>query len=159
MDNKYPIHIAWSEEDEAYVATCPAFPGLSAFGHTEQEAVTEAKVALKGVIEVCRKKKIPLPEPRTVGTYSGQTRLRLSKSLHRQAAAMAEVEEVSLNQYIVGALIARVTGEQVASRALAEVKRHLKEIQPTAPPNSQRVATTQGRRALSNDLSTRNPRS
>jgi len=132
MNNKYPFNIAWSEEDQAYLATCPAFPGLSAFGDTEEAAITEAKVALRGMIEVCRKKEIPLPEPRTVGTYSGQTRLRLSKSLHRQAAAMAEAEEVSLNQYIVDALVAKVTGEQVASQALREVKQSLKEAQLTA---------------------------
>jgi len=132
MDNRYPFNIAWSEEDQAYVVTCPAFPGLSAFGNTEEEAVTEAKVALGAMIEACRKKKIPLPEPRTVETYSGQTRLRLSKTLHRQAVAMAEAEEVSLNQYIVDALAARVAGEQVASRVLGEVKQHLKETQLTA---------------------------
>jgi predicted RNase H-like HicB family nuclease len=131
MDNKYPFNIAWSEEDQAYIATCPAFPGLSAFGDTEEEAVTEAKVALSAMIEVCRQKEIPLPEPRTVGTYSGQTRLRLSKSLHRQAAAMAEAEEISLNQYIVDALVAKIAGEQAGSRMLVEVKRHLKEAQFT----------------------------
>jgi predicted RNase H-like HicB family nuclease len=132
MDNKYPFNIAWSEEDQAYLATCPAFPGLSAFGDTEEEAVTEAKVALSAMIEACRKKEIPLPEPRTVETYSGQTRLRLSKSLHRQAAAMAEAEDVSLNQYIVDAIVARVTGEQVASRTLSEVKQCLQETRTTA---------------------------
>src|SRR5215213_4713544 len=118
MDNRYPFNIAWSEEDQAYLATCPAFPGLSAFGDTEEEAVTEAKVALGAMIGACRKKQISLPEARTVETYSGQTRLRLSKSLHRQAVALAEAEKVSLNQYIVDALAARVAGEQVASRAL-----------------------------------------
>ena len=51
MDNKYPFNIAWSEEDQAYLATCPAFPGLSAFGETEEGAVTEAKVALTVMIE------------------------------------------------------------------------------------------------------------
>lgn len=132
MDNKYPFNIAWSEEDQAYLATCPAFPGLSAFGDTEEQAVTEAKVALGAMIETCRKKEIPLPEPRTVETYSGQTRLRLSKTLHRQAVAMAEAEGISLNQYIVDALAARVAGEQVASRVLYEVQKHLKETQLTA---------------------------
>lgn len=145
MDNKYPINIAWSEEDQAYVATCPAFSGLSAFGDTEEKAVTEAKVALRAMIEACHKKGIPLPEPRTVEAYSGQTRLRLSKSLHRQAAAMAEAEEVSLNQYIVDALVARVTGEQVASRTLGEVKQHLKEARliaaSTTSPAIREVAT------------------
>ena len=132
MDNKYPFNIAWSEEDRAYLATCPAFPGLSAFGDTEEEALTEAKVALKLMIEVCRKKQIPLPEPQMVGRYSGQTRLRLSKTLHRQAVAMAEAEEVSLNQYVVDALVARIAGDQVGSRALNEVKRCLQETRVIA---------------------------
>jgi predicted RNase H-like HicB family nuclease len=132
MNNKYPFNIAWSEEDQAYLATCPAFPGLSAFGETEEKAVTEAKVALRAMIEACRKKQIPLPQPRIVETYSGQTRLRLSKSLHRQAASMAAAEAVSLNQYIVDALAARVAGEQVASRALSEAKRCLRETRALA---------------------------
>lgn len=132
MNNKYPFNIAWSEEDRAYLATCPAFPGLSAFGDTEEEALTEAKVALRLMIEACRKKQIPLPEPRLVGKYSGQTRLRLSKTLHRQAVAMAEAEEVSLNQYIVDAIVARIAGEQVGSRALNEVKRCLQATRVAA---------------------------
>jgi predicted RNase H-like HicB family nuclease len=131
MENKYPLNIAWSEEDKAFVATCPAFPGLSAFGNTEEKAVTEAKVALKEMIAACRKMKTPLPEPRTVETYSGQTRLRLSKSLHRQAVVMAEADEVSLNQYIVDALVAKIAGEQVGVKTLHEVKQQLKEIQRT----------------------------
>ena len=132
MYNKYPFNIAWSEEDKAYLATCPAFPGLSAFGDTEEEAVAEGKVALRAMIEACQTKGIPLPEPRTVGAYSGQTRLRLSKTLHRQSAAMAEAEGVSLNQYIVDALVARISGEQVASRILEDVKQHLKQARFTA---------------------------
>ncbi len=83
------------------------------------------------MIAACRKMETPLPEPRTVETYSGQTRLRLSKSLHRQAVAMAEAEEVSLNQYIVDALVAKIAGEQVGSKTLREVKQQLKEIQRT----------------------------
>jgi len=35
MVNRYSFNIEWSEEDEEYIATCPAFPGLSAFGETE----------------------------------------------------------------------------------------------------------------------------
>jgi predicted RNase H-like HicB family nuclease len=159
MDNKYPFNIAWSEEDQAYLATCPAFPGLSAFGDTEEEAVTEAKIALRGMIEACHKKQVPLPEPRTVGTYSGQTRLRLSKSLHRQAAAMAEAEEVSLNQYIVDALVARVTGEQVASRALGEVKQCLQETRVTAASlmSSESAMTRYKRKTTEEEMSIEQP--
>lgn len=81
MKNKYPFNIAWSVEDEEYMATCPAFPGLSAFGESEEEALGEAKVALGLFIKTFKEKKIPLPVPQVVSEYSGQTRLRLPKSL------------------------------------------------------------------------------
>jgi predicted RNase H-like HicB family nuclease len=61
-NNKYPINIAWSDEDGGYVATCPAFPGLSALGKTEETALVEAKVALEGFIESCEANGIPLPQ-------------------------------------------------------------------------------------------------
>jgi hypothetical protein len=41
MANRYSFNIEWSDEDEEYIATCPAFPGLSAFGETEEEALSE----------------------------------------------------------------------------------------------------------------------
>lgn len=63
MVNKYSLNIAWSEDDQEYVATCPAFPGLSALGETESEALAEAKVALDLFIKTCQEKGIPLPEP------------------------------------------------------------------------------------------------
>ena len=155
MDNKYPFNIAWSEEDQAYLATCPAFPGLSAFGDTEEEAITEAKVALGAMIKACRKKQIPLPEPRTVETYSGQTRLRLSKSLHRQAVALAEAEEVSLNQYIVDAVAAKVAGELVASRVLNEARQCLLETRAVAASiiTASELATTRYTRKTTEELS------
>jgi len=64
MTNKYSFEIAWSVEDNAYIACCPEFPGLLAHGDTPEEAVIEASIALEGVIEVHRNKNMPLPEPR-----------------------------------------------------------------------------------------------
>lgn len=120
--NKYPFNIAWSEEDKEYVATCPAFPGLSAYGSSEEESLAEAKVALDGFIKVCEDKGIPLPEAQTISGHSGQTRLRLPKSLHRQAAQIAEIEGVSLNQFIVEAVKGLVTQQQVGRHYLDEIK-------------------------------------
>lgn len=121
--NKYPFNIAWSEEDKEYVATCPAFAGLSAYGDSEEEALAEAKVALGGFIKTCEEKGIPLPEPQIVSEYSGQTRLRLPKSLHCQAAQIAEIEGVSLNQLIVEAITRLVTQQQLGRHYLDEIKR------------------------------------
>jgi len=63
MNNKYTIQIFWSVEDDAFVAVCQEFPGLSAFGETREDALREAQTALDLMIETYREKGIPLPEP------------------------------------------------------------------------------------------------
>ncbi len=66
MNNKYTIQIFWSVEDEAFVAVCQEFSGLSAFGKTREEALKEAQIALDLMIETYQEKGIRLPEPQTV---------------------------------------------------------------------------------------------
>jgi predicted RNase H-like HicB family nuclease len=66
MTDKYTIQIFWREEDEAYIAVCQDFPGLSAFGKTREEALEEAEIALELMIETYQKKNIPLPQPKPV---------------------------------------------------------------------------------------------
>ncbi len=127
MNNRYPFIIEWSEEDQEYVATSPAFPGLSAFGDSEEAALREGKIALQGFIETAKAKNMTLPEPNPRISFSGKLQLRLPKSLHRQAVRMAGLEEVSLNTYISDAVRARVTGEQVAKPVIEEMRRQFAE--------------------------------
>ena len=112
---KYSFNIVWSEEDEEYLATCSSFPGLSAFGKTEEQALHEAKIALELFIESYKERGIRLPKPPRNQTYSGQLSLRLSKSLHERAARMALNDGVSLNQYINNALNREVSIEETTS--------------------------------------------
>ena len=43
----YGFDVFWSKEDGGYIATCPDFPGLSAFGESEEQALSEGKAALR----------------------------------------------------------------------------------------------------------------
>ncbi len=106
--HKYGFKIFWSDEDDAYIVTCPEFPGLSAFGDTEEEALREAKVALELFIESMQEHNEPLPVPQPAHTYSGQFRVRLPRTLHRQLAERAEDEGVSLNALVMTYLSAGV---------------------------------------------------
>ena len=63
MNNKYALQIFWSDEDEAFVAVCREFSGLSAFGETREEALREAQIALDLMIETYLEKGLALPEP------------------------------------------------------------------------------------------------
>lgn len=102
--DKYSINVIWSEQDESFMATCPEFPGLSAFGDTREEAIREAQVALQLFIEDYQDDGETLPEPRRVQEYSGQTRLRMPTWLHRRLANEAERQGTSLNQLAVSYL-------------------------------------------------------
>ena len=66
MENKYTIHIFWSDEDEGFIAICDEFPGLSAFGETREEALKEAQIALRLTIEQYRAAGQSLPQPHVI---------------------------------------------------------------------------------------------
>lgn len=154
--NKYGFRIFWSEEDAAFIVTCPEFPGLSAFGSTEEEALSEGKIALQLIIETYQESDISLPQPIQAGQaqFSGQFRVRLPKSLHRQATQIAASDGISLNQLVVSAVEQRVGAKQVGTRMLAEMKQllteHATQYQVTlasALTSNQRMTFTQAIRS------------
>ncbi len=125
--NKYGFRILWSDEDSGYLATSPEFPGLSAFGETEEEALSEAKIARQLFIDDMLESGEQLPTPQMAHEYSGQTRLRLSKTVHRLVAEMAASEGISLNQFILDAINERLGAQKAGSRLVDELKKALAE--------------------------------
>ena len=89
---KYSISLEWNEEDACYIATVAEFPGLSAHGNTPEEAAAEAREAAEGFLEVYKEVNCPIPEPAIHKPFSGQTRLRLPKSLHANLSRNANKE-------------------------------------------------------------------
>jgi len=69
MDNpvRYSARVAWSDEDEAFVATVPELPGVSGIGPTASEAVREAHAAAQLAITVLREDGMPVPAPLPCG--------------------------------------------------------------------------------------------
>ena len=65
--------------------------------------------AQRGWIEVCLEDGTPIPEPQHSEPYSGQFRVRLPRSLHRDLAERAEREGTSLNQTVVS-MLSRAAG-------------------------------------------------
>ncbi len=127
----YSMNIIWSDEDEAFLATIPEFPGLSAFGETQEEAMQEALEAARGMVAVYEEDVEKIPEPRKKREYSGQTRLRLPKSLHENLAREAEAEGTSLNSYIVFLLTQNYTVEHIQKIQKRERRQLQKVIQQT----------------------------
>ncbi|MDY6954283.1 MAG: toxin-antitoxin system HicB family antitoxin [Thermodesulfobacteriota bacterium] len=114
--SKHSTLIQWSEEDEAYVAVVPELPGLSAFGSSPEEAAREMAIAKEAFLEVLVEDGEEIPKPEVLKPFSGQTRLRLPKSLHAALANQAKREDISLNTYIVQLLSQRNALAQVEKK-------------------------------------------
>lgn len=101
VDQNYSFNLRYSDEDQGYIAICPEFPGLSAFGESPEKAVEEARTALELFIETYEEENKSLPEPNVLKEYSGQIRIRLPKSLHQRLAMQAEEEGISINSLMI----------------------------------------------------------
>lgn len=49
------------DEDDAVIATCPALPGCSSYGRTQDEAVANIKEAMALAIDDLRERGEPIP--------------------------------------------------------------------------------------------------
>lgn len=99
----YPIEIFWSEDDKGFIAEVPDLPGCNAFGKTENEALAEAKDAIRSWLQAAKATKREIPKPTVIErieSYSGKFVVRVPRSLHARLARRAKSEGVSLNQYI-----------------------------------------------------------
>jgi predicted RNase H-like HicB family nuclease len=114
------------DETGAYSAEILEFPGCFAEGDTPDEAIRNLDEAAKSWIEVSLEQGQEIPEPHLNQGYNGKIALRLSRSLHHKAVQMAERDGVSLNQFLVSAIAARIGAEDfythLLNRLVPEVK-------------------------------------
>ena len=104
-----------------YFAEVLEFPGCFSEGDTPGQAMDNLNEAMAAWIEAALDSGQAIPEPIATAGYSGRVLLRLPKSLHREAARRAEMDGVSLNQYLVAAIAARAGADDLADRVAARL--------------------------------------
>ncbi len=118
----YGVRIFWWEEDNAWIATCSAFPYASTFGATREEAARRMDEAIEELVFTCEQEGRALPPVEKEPTASGQLRLRLPRDVHERAIEQARRDEVSLNTFLVGAI-----SEKLGAGAGVEALRALRD--------------------------------
>lgn len=63
LEDRYEIDIAYSVEDDTFVARIPDLPFTGGHGDTQEEALAMAKAAIRAYIETARETGKPIPEP------------------------------------------------------------------------------------------------
>jgi predicted RNase H-like HicB family nuclease len=87
-----------------YLAKVIELPGLMMTGDTPEEALAELESVRREWIETNLKLGNKMPEPISSSQYSGKMVLRMTPSLHETLATVAQLQGVSLNQYMVSSL-------------------------------------------------------
>ena len=108
MKRPYKIELIEDTEEGGYTAALPELPGCLTCGKTMDEALANLKDAKKAWLSAALEDGYPIHEPASDETFSGQFKLRLPKSLHRDLTERAKEEGTSLNQYCVYLLSQRI---------------------------------------------------
>ena len=101
MKLPYRLEILPDPDEGGYVARYPDLPGCITVGIKLEDVAQNAEEAKKEWLIATIESGRPVPEPISIDEYSGQFKLRLPKSLHRQLAEHSKREGVSMNQYCV----------------------------------------------------------
>lgn len=131
--DRYSYNVFWSDDDGGYIAVSPEFSRLSAFGGTAEAALAELRGVLEEAIEQYREEGWTLPVPQTHGAYSGQFRVRVSKSLHSALARRAEAEGISMNALVSQYLASGLGHDAALSRAGHDYRELLREFADASP--------------------------
>ena len=95
----YRMELVPDLDEGGYAVSYPDLPGCVSCGETLESAVRNGEDAKKAWLSAALEDGIDIPEPNQLEQYSGQFKLRIPKSLHRQLAEHSKREGISMNQY------------------------------------------------------------
>ncbi|MBR2883251.1 MAG: toxin-antitoxin system HicB family antitoxin [Clostridia bacterium] len=101
MGLNYRVEYFAEEEGTGYVFHCPELPGCITCAETIVEGIAMLEDAKKSWFIACLEDGVEIPHPTSLEDYSGQFKLRIPKSLHKELAERSKKEGVSMNQYCV----------------------------------------------------------
>jgi predicted RNase H-like HicB family nuclease len=114
-------------EEGGFTGEILEFPGCFAEGDSPDEIFENLERAATSWIEAALEQDQDIPEPAENQRYGGKIALRLPRSIHRQAARMAERDSTSLNQFLLAAISARVGAADVCARMRSMALKKRKE--------------------------------
>jgi predicted RNase H-like HicB family nuclease len=104
------------ESDGTYSADILEFPGCFAEGKSPNEAYANLEKTAEAWIEAALEQGQEIPAPIEAHNFSGRNALRIPRSIHKQAAKFAKMDDTSLNQFFLTAIATRVGAEDFVER-------------------------------------------
>ena len=99
MSLPYRLEIIPDTEEGGYVASYPELRGCMTCGDTMESVAANAEECKREWLMAALEEGIEIPDAVEANEYSGQFKLRIPKSLHKELAEHAKAEGTSMNQY------------------------------------------------------------
>lgn len=108
MSLDYKIEITHDSNEGGFLLSCPELRGCITCADTIEKGLKMLEDAKKSWFSACIEDGITIPEPPNINDYSGQFKLRIPKSLHKELAEKSKNEGISMNQYCLYLLSNRI---------------------------------------------------
>src|SRR5205809_8110075 len=102
MKYEYSVHIAWSKEDEAYIALVHELQGCMADGPTPEEALSNIRQVAREWVEVAKEEGRPIPPPmscedqvKAAHEFREEVNKQIKQAVEQIIANLIESESVS----------------------------------------------------------------
>ena len=99
LNRPYRLELVPDTEEGGYTAWYPDLPGCITCSESIEGIFKNAEDAKKAWLKVALEENIEIYDPTDASGYSGQFKLRMPKSLHRDLSQHAKQEGISMNQY------------------------------------------------------------
>jgi predicted RNase H-like HicB family nuclease len=119
--------------DGTYFAEILEFPGCFAGGQSPDEAYKNLEEVAESWIEAAQDQGQEIPRPFATHDFSGRIALRIPRSIHKQAAKFAEMDDTSLNQFFLTAIASRVGAEEFYERLSNKLEAKFMKVAITMP--------------------------
>ena len=114
LNYKMEVYAVETTEGIQWNVEFPDVKGCGGSGNTQIGAINDAEENLKQHLVFLQEEGLDIPKLEPVNltnNYSGKFTIRMSKSLHKTASELANLDEISLNAFAVEA-ISRYCGQQ-----------------------------------------------
>lgn len=99
MNLNYKVEIVKDEAEGGYVLSIPDLKGCLTCADRLEQGMEMLEDAKEQWFIAAMESGYKIPEPNVLEGYSGQFKLRLPKSLHKELAEKSKHEGISMNQY------------------------------------------------------------
>ncbi|WP_352418693.1 toxin-antitoxin system HicB family antitoxin [Proteiniborus sp.] len=118
MNLNYKIEIVKEELEDGYVISIPELKGCITTAGNIENGMKLIEDAKKEWIKAAIESGYEIPEPNSIEKYSGQFKLRIPKSLHKDLAEKSRQEGISMNQYCLYLLSKNITSHEIGDEKL-----------------------------------------